>query len=327
VADDFDVIVAGGGIGGLTAALHSARAGRATLVLGGRAPGGLLLSIEKIEGVPGFPEGVPGYDLCPMLQEQAEEAGAQFRMEELASLEPVEHGWRLGTADGSELRARAVIVATGARLKHLGVPGEERLQGRGVSHCASCDAPLLRDRVVAVVGGGDSALQEALTLADSVAEVIVVHRGESLDAQATYERRALEHPKISLRYRAVVEEILGDENVAGVRARDLATDGVEELEVGGVFVYVGLAPNAEFLQDRLELDAEGRITTDAAMHTELPGVLAAGIVRRGSLGQAAISAGEGANAAKAAHRYLQTGGWAESALAAAAATGNGGSDG
>jgi thioredoxin reductase (NADPH) len=111
-----------------------------------------------------------------------------------------------------------------------------------------------------------------------------------------------------------------------VRARDLATDGVEELEVGGVFVYVGLAPNAEFLQDRLELDAEGRITTDAAMHTELPGVLAAGIVRRGSLGQAAISAGEGANAAKAAHRYLQTGVWAESALAAAAATGNGGSD-
>jgi thioredoxin reductase (NADPH) len=328
VADDFDIIVAGGGIGGLTAALHAARAGRSTLVLGGRAPGGLLLSIEKIEGVPGFPEGVPGYDLCPMLQEQAEEAGAEFRMEELASVEPADDGWRLSPADGEpELGARAVIVATGARLRHLGVPGEERLQGSGVSHCASCDAPLLRDRVVGVVGGGDSALQEALTLADSVAEVIVLHRGEALDAQDTYQRRALEHPKISIRYRTVVEEILGEEKVAGVRARDLAADSVEELELSGVFVYVGLQPNAEFLQDRLELDPEGRITTDAAMHTELPGVLAAGIVRRGSLGQAAISAGEGANAAKAAHRYLQTGEWAQTALAAATATGNGGSHG
>ena len=324
MADDFDVIVAGGGIGGMTAALHAARAGRATLVLGGRAPGGLLLSIETIEGVPGFPEGVPGYDLCPMLQEQAEEAGAEFRMEELASLQPSAEGWRLSTGEGEpELQARAAILATGARLKQLGVLGEERLQGRGVSHCASCDAPLLRDRVVGVVGGGDSALQEALTLAESVGEVILLHRGEELDGQATYVQRVLEHPKITIRYRSVVEEILGDEKVAGVRARDLATDAVEELELGGVFVYVGLAPNSEFLEGRLELDAEGRIATDAAMRTELPGVLAAGIVRRGSLGQAAISAGDGANAAKAAHRYLQTGEWAETALAAA--TGNGGS--
>jgi thioredoxin reductase (NADPH) len=327
VADDFDVIVAGGGIGGLTAALHSARAGRATLVLGGRAPGGLLLSIETIEGVPGFPEGIPGYDLCPMLQEQAEEAGAEFRMEELAALAPVDDGWRLNIAEGGpELEARGVILATGARLKHLGVPGEEALQGRGVSHCASCDAPLLRDRVVGVVGGGDSALQEALTLAESVAEVIVLHRGEELDGQATYVRRALEHPKITVRYRTVVEEILGDEKVAGVRTRDLASDNVEELELGGVFVYVGLQPNSEFLQGRLDLDDEGRIRTDAAMQTELPGLLAAGIVRRGSLGQATVSAGEGANAAKAAHRYLQTGDWAQAPLAATA-TGNGGSHG
>jgi thioredoxin reductase (NADPH) len=297
-------------------------------VLGGRAPGGLLLSIETIEGVPGFPEGVPGYDLCPMLQEQAEEAGAEFRMEELATLQPSDDGWRLGTGEGEpELRARAAILATGGRLKQLGVLGEERLQGRGVSHCASCDAPLLRDRVVGVVGGGDSALQEALTLAESVAEVIVLHRGEELDGQATYVQRALEHPKISVRYRSVVEEILGDEKVAGVRARDLGSDSVDELELGGVFVYVGLQPNSEFLEGRVELDGEGRVTTGAAMQTELPGLLAAGIVRCGSLGQAAISAGEGANAAKAAHRYLQTGGWAQPPLAATAATGNGGSHG
>jgi thioredoxin reductase (NADPH) len=315
VTEDYEVIVAGGGIGGLTAALHAARAGRSTLVLGGNAPGGLLLSIEKVEGVPGFPEGVPGYDLCPMLQEQAEEAGAEVRMQELAGLEPTDDGWR-ATTDDVELQARAVILATGARLKHLGVPGEERLQGRGVSHCASCDAPLLRDRTVGVIGGGDSALQESLTLADQVAEVIVLHRGEELDAQATYRQRAEEHPKITVRYRTVVEEILGDDKVAGVRARDLATDSAEELELAGVFVYVGLQPNSELVQDRLELDADQRIATDAAMRTELPGLFAAGYVRRGSLGQAAISAGDGANAAKTADRYLQTGEWAREVLAA-----------
>jgi thioredoxin reductase (NADPH) len=315
VTEDYEVIVAGGGIGGLTAALHAARAGRSTLVLGGNAPGGLLLSIEKVEGVPGFPEGVPGYDLCPMLQEQAEEAGAEVRMQELAGLEPTDDGWR-ATTDDVELQARAVILATGARLKHLGVPGEERLQGRGVSHCASCDAPLLRDRTVGVIGGGDSALQESLTLADQVAEVVVLHRGDELDAQATYRQRAEEHPKITVRYRTVVEEILGDDKVAGVRARDLATDSAEELELAGVFVYVGLQPNSELVQDRLELDADQRIATDAAMRTEVPGLFAAGYVRRGSLGQAAISAGDGANAAKTADRYLQTGEWAREVLAA-----------
>jgi thioredoxin reductase (NADPH) len=313
VAEDFDVIVAGGGVAGLTAGVHAARAGRTTLVLGGNAPGGLLLSIEKIEGVPGFPEGVPGYDLCPMLQEQAEEAGAQVRMSELAGLEPTDDGWR-ATADDGELHARAVIFATGARLKHLGVPGEEALQGRGVSHCASCDAPLLRDKVVGVIGGGDSALQEALTLADSVAEVIVLHRGDELDAQATYRDRVQGRDNITIRYRTVVEEILGDDKVTGVRIR--ANDSTEELDLEGVFVYIGLQPNTEPLQDRVELDHEQRVVTDAALHTELPGLLAAGIVRRGSLGQAAISSGDGANAAKAADRYLQTGEWAHQALAA-----------
>jgi thioredoxin reductase (NADPH) len=315
VANDYDVIVAGGGVAGLTAGLHSARAGRSTLVLAGNAPGGLLLSIEKIEGVPGFPEGVPGYELCPMLQEQAEEAGAEVRMAELTGLEPADDGWRL-VSDDDDLHARAVIFATGARLKHLGVPGEERLQGRGVSHCASCDAPLLREQTVGVIGGGDSALQEALTLADAVGEVIVLHRGDALDAQATYRQRAQDHPKISVRYQTVVEEVLGEEKVAGVRTRDLASDATGELELAGVFVYVGLQSNTELLEDRLELDAERRVATDAANRTELPGLLAAGYVRRGSLGQAAISAGDGANAAKAADRYLQTGEWANQALAA-----------
>jgi thioredoxin reductase (NADPH) len=182
----------------------------------------------------------------------------------------------------------------------------------------------MRDRTVGVIGGGDSALQEALTLAEAVGEVIVLHRGEALGAQATYQRRALEHPKITIRYGTVVEEILGEDTVSGVRTRDVASGDTGELQLGGVFVYVGLQPNTEFLRDRLEIDEDGLVGTDATLRTELPGVFAAGILRRGSLGQAAISAGDGANAAKAAHRYLTDGEWAEGGRHAALATGNGG---
>jgi thioredoxin reductase (NADPH) len=328
VADDFDVAIAGGGIGALTAAVHAARMGRSTLVLGGRAPGGLLLSIERIDGVPGFPEGVAGYELCPMLQEQAADDGADVRMAELEGLEPTSQGWRLATSDG-DVEARAVILATGARLRTLGVEGEERLQGRGVSHCASCDAPLMRDRTVGVVGGGDSALQEALTLADAVGEVIVLHRGDALTAQAAYREPALAHPKISVRYGTVVEEILGEDAVSGVRTRDVASGDTQDVELGGLFIYVGLEPNSEYLCDLVELEGDGRIPTDPVLQTKLAGVFAAGIVRSGSLGQAAISAGEGAAAAKAAHRYLddRTGEERESTPAAVAARGNGGSHG
>jgi thioredoxin reductase (NADPH) len=267
---------------------------------------------------------VPGYDLLPTLQEQAADLGADVGMAELTGIEAADDGWRLQSDDG-EMHARAVILATGARLKTLGVEGEERLEGRGVSQCASCDAPLMRDRVVGVVGGGDSALQEALALAESVAGVIVIHRGDALSAQATYRERALDHPKITVRYHTTVEEILGEDSVTGVRARDHATGETSALELGGIFIYVGLQPNTGPLAGLLELDADGRVPTDATMRTEQQGVLAAGILRRGSLGQAAISAGEGASAAKSADRYLTDGSWAQQP--AALATGNGGSHG
>jgi thioredoxin reductase (NADPH) len=310
VTDDYDVIVAGGGIAGLTAGLVSSRFGRSTLVLTGGAPGGLLLSIDQVEGVPGFPDGVPGYELCPLTQEQAAVSGAEFAIAEAEGLEAHRDGWRVA-AGGSEYLARAVIVATGARLRELGVPGEDRLTGRGVSHCASCDAPLLRDQVVGVVGGGDSALQEALTLAAFASEVVVLHRGEALSAQETYRRRVLEQPKISVRYGTVVDEILGDEKVAGVRTRERDTGGVADLELGGVFVYVGLDPNTGLLEGSVKLDSAGRVPTDGRLRTELPGVFAAGILRSDSNGQAAGSIGDGAAAAVAADRYLADGSWPE----------------
>ena len=173
--DDYDLVIVGGGLAALTAGLFAARYGHSTLVLVAGVPGGHLASIEKIEDFPGFPEGVAGYDLGPLVQEQAAQQGAEFQLAEVQRLEAHDHDWLVVTDDGGYW-ARAVVVAAGSRPRELGIPGEGRLRGKGVSHCASCDGPLFRDRVVGVVGGGDSALQEALTLADHAAQVLLFHR-------------------------------------------------------------------------------------------------------------------------------------------------------
>jgi len=306
--EEFDIAIAGGGIAGLTAALTAARLGCKTFVLSGDVLGGLLLSIEKVEGFPGFVEGVPGYDLCPMIQEQAAAAGAQFTAASLDGLDRHNGGWQL-TAGSSQVRARAVILATGATLKQLGVPGEERLRGKGVSHCASCDAPLVRKQTVAVVGGGDSALQEALTLAEFAERVIILQRGDDLTAQAVYRDRVASHPKIEIRLDTVVEEVLGDGKVGGVRIRSTKADASSDLELAAIFIYIGLEPATTFVKAHMKLDQSGRIPVDAQMRTELPGIFAAGIARSRSVGRAVAAAGDGAIAAIAAERYLADGNW------------------
>ena len=307
---EFEVVIAGGGIAGTTAAVTAARLGRKTLVLTGDVPGGQLISIEKIEGYPGFPEGVPGYDLCPMLQEQAAAAGAEFMMTGLELLDPQDGQWRVTTGEG-DILARAVIVATGSSLKKLDVPGEERLTGNGVSHCASCDAPLFRDRIVAAVGGGDSAMQEALTLAAFASKVIILHRGDALTGQACYRDRVTAHQKIDIRFNTSVTEILGEAKVTGLRTRQSREGAVADLEVAAVFAYVGLQPNTAVLRDRLSLDWAGRISTDGWMRSELTGVCAAGTVRCQSPYRAVSAAGDGASAAVTVDRYLTDGSWRE----------------
>jgi thioredoxin reductase (NADPH) len=306
VDSEFDILVAGGGIAGLSAGLSAARLGRKTLVLTGNVLGGHLLSIEKVEGYPGFPEGIAGYELCPITQAQAAEAGAEFAMCEVEGLEAQDGVWRIQSREG-EFTAGAVILATGTALRELGIPGEERLRGKGVSHCASCDAPLLRDKPVVVVGGGDSAAQEALTLAQAASKVTILALGEALTAQATFLARIAENPKIEVRTGAEMDEILGADGVEGVRFQ--ASGGMEELAAAGVFVYVGLTPNTAFLEGLLELAPTGHIPTDANLRTALPGVLAAGTVRTGAPGRAAASAGDGTGAAIAAGDYLTDGGW------------------
>lgn len=304
-------MVAGGGLAGMSAGVTAARLGRGVLILTGGLPGGLLLNIERIDGLPGFPEGVPGYELCPAAQEQAEAAGAQLAMSGLEALEQSDRGWTVSTGEG-DVQAAAVIIATGAGFKRLGVPGEDEFQGRGISTCASCDGPLLRGKIAVVVGGGDSALQEALTLGDAVERVVILQRGAGLDAQASYRDRVLEHPKIEVRFGVVVEEILGEEVVRGVRVRGLEeSDASEEIEAAAVFPFVGLSPNTGPLEGVAELDAGGRVLTDAALRTGRPGLLAAGIVRSGATARAAAAGGDGAAAALAAHRYLDGESWPE----------------
>ncbi len=297
-----DVVVIGGGVAGLTAGLFSARLGRSTLVLVALMPGGHLATINQIEDFPGFPQGVPGYDLGPMIQEQAATAGAEFQMGEMQSLVAAKGGWLIKTDEG-EIHARAVIVATGSGNRALAVPGEERLTGKGVSHCASCDGPLLRNKTVVVAGAGDSGLQEALTLAEFAGQVLVLHSSAEPNAQDAYLRRVREQAKIKLQGNTSIEEILGDAGVTGVRVRE--NGATREIAADAVFVYIGLQPNSAFLQGIADLDEEGRVRTDIHMQTSAAGMFAAGDVRAGSASQAVTAAGDGATAALAADRYLK----------------------
>lgn len=300
----YDVIIIGSGLAGLTAGLFAARHGLSTLILESNIPGGHLISIEKIEDFPGFPDGIAGYDLCPTVQRQAADHGAEFERAEVQSLAAQDRLWSVVTADGQHL-AKAVIVATGSSLKELGVPGEEKLTGRGVSHCASCDGPLYNGQVVGVVGGGDSALQEALTLANYSERILLFHEGSEFSAQQTYQQRVLSEAKMTPRYRTVVEEVLGDEGVSGVRVRDLASGESSQVDLAGLFVYIGMKPNTEFLKSILRLSASGHISTDVCMRTERAGLYAVGDIRQDSAAQAIAAAGDGATAAIAAYRYIK----------------------
>jgi thioredoxin reductase (NADPH) len=299
-----DVLVAGAGIAGLTAALFAARHGRSTVVFGS-LPGGRLLNATRIEDFPGFTDGVAGYDLCPTVQDQAMAAGAAFEMTELERLEKTDVGWAATTADRRTISAKTVIVATGTEPGVLDVPGEERLATHGISHCACCDGPLHRGRNVAVIGGGDSALLEALTLTEFAEQVFVIDREPSFRAQAVYRDRVASSPKIRVHAETVVEEILGEDGIAGLRLRVLPTGAESTLGVSGLFICVGGVARPRFLHGLAVTDEHGHIQTDANMRTALPGLFAAGAIRSNFSGQAVTAAGDGAAAAVAAHRYLE----------------------
>ncbi|MGH6769094.1 MAG: NAD(P)/FAD-dependent oxidoreductase [Xanthobacteraceae bacterium] len=301
---DFDTVIVGAGVAGLTAAIHAARYGLSVIVIDRIGVGGQIASAERIENMPGFPQGIGGVELGPLLHEQAEAAGAEFVLDTVESIAP--GGERYVVRGASEtLEARTVIVAAGSSLRSLGIPGEQQFLGRGVSHCASCDGHFFAGQAVCVVGGGDSALDEALVLAEHATTVAVVYRGATLDAQHALVARASANPKVEIVLQTVVEEILGVDAVTAVRLRKLAAGNGEDRGIRGVFVYVGLEPNTAFLRGLIALDPAGHIETDIMMRTSLAGVFAAGDIRKSSVALLAAAAGDGATAAVAAFRYLK----------------------
>jgi thioredoxin reductase (NADPH) len=301
-----DVVVAGSGVAGLSAALFASRYGHGTLVVTGEDHGGHLLSVNTVEDFVGFPAATPGYELCPAIQEQAVAAGAEFLPATVTGLQRADTGLSVIAGD-DVVSARAVILATGSQLRTLGVPGEVELAGRGISSCASCDGPLYRGQRVAVAGSGDSALQECLELVQHVDRVTLFVQGDALHGQRAYAQRVLDDPRIDVRYDSSIEEVLGDGAVEGVRVRTGAD--VEQVEVSALFVFVGTRPRTGFLHDVLELDEDERVPTDSRLRTAVRGVLAAGDIRSGAAGQASSAAGDGVAAAVAAAQYLDHDQW------------------
>lgn len=308
MSSQFDVAIIGGGIAGMSAALTVARMGHATAIISEGVLGGQLLSIEHIDGVPGFPEGVAGYDLCPMTQEQCDEAGVEFLTEECTALSADGEKWKLSIASG-DVEARAVIIATGTALAKLGVPGEQELFGKGVSDCASCDGPLLRNKTAVVVGGGDSAMQEALALADHVSKVIMISDSEALEGQLDYKNRVSESDVIEEHFGKTVTEIIGDDGVTAVKVKDIKSGDVEQMETEAIFVFSGLVPNTDFLAGLVPLDEKGCIVVDSGLRSSVKGLSAVGNVRSNAAYRAAGAMGDGAVAANAINQYLNSGKW------------------
>jgi len=302
--NDFELVIVGAGVAGLTAATFAGRYGLKVVVVERLGAGGQIANTERIENFPGFPGGIAGHELGPLLHEQAEAAGAAFVLDEVERLE-TDGDHRIVRGASESLRAPAIIIAAGSRLRSLPVAGADRLLGKGVSHCASCDGAFFAAQEVCVVGGGDSALDEALILAAHASRVTVLHRSRTLVAQHAVVDRARACGKIEIIPQAVVEEILGEDAVSAIRWRDLATGTVQTKAARGVFVYAGLEPNTGFLRDMVALDAAGHVETDAMMRTSLRGVFAAGDIRRHSVAQLAAAAGDGATAAISAFRYLR----------------------
>jgi thioredoxin reductase (NADPH) len=300
----YDLIVVGGGPAGLTAGLYGARGGLKTLILEKAMPGGQAARTELIENYPGYPQGVGGMELMMSFIEQATRFGMELKTEEVKSVNFCNREKILETDNGS-YSAPAVIIATGARPRFLNVPGEQEFHGRGVSYCATCDGAFFREKKVVVVGGGDSALEEALFLTKYAREVVLVHRRDKFRAAKILQERGQKNPKLRFILNTMIEQINGGaKGVEQVTLRNVQTGEVQEEPTDGVFVFVGNMPNTQFLTGVIELTPEGYIKTGNTLTTSVPGVFAAGDVREKFLRQVSTAVGDGAEAAMAAERYI-----------------------
>lgn len=298
----YEVAIIGGGPAGLTSALYTARSGRKTIIIERSMPGGQAALTSWIENFPGFPEGISGPDLMMKFYQQASQFGAEMITEDAVNAD-LRDDVKIIKTTGRAIEAMSVIIASGAQAKKLGVEGEERLQGRGVSYCATCDGAFFKDKKVAVVGGGDSAVEEAIFLTKFAAEAHIIHRRDELRAAKILQERALENPKIKFIYNTLVEEIKGNKGVEKMLLKDVKSGELREEAMDGVFVFIGTVPNTHWLEG-VDLNESGYIQTDDFLKTNLPGVFAAGDVREKFLRQVSTAVGDGATAAMSAERYL-----------------------
>ena len=301
-----DVIILGSGPAGLTAAVYSARANLSPLLIDGSQPGGQLTITTDVENFPGFPKGIMGPQLIQDMRAQAERFGTQFRQGQVTRVDLHAQPFRLTVDDESTLETRTLIVATGASANLLGLPSESRLMGHGVSTCATCDGFFFRGKEIAVVGGGDSAVEEATFLTKFATKVTLIHRRDKLRASKIMQDRAMNNEKIAFQWNSIPEEVLGGNVVTGIRVRNVQTHQTEEIPLSGVFVAIGHTPNTSLFKGQIDMDEQGYIRTQPYRSaTSVPGVFAAGDVQDSHYRQAITAAGTGCMAAIDAERFLE----------------------
>ncbi|MCX7919429.1 MAG: thioredoxin-disulfide reductase [bacterium] len=301
----YDVIIVGGGPAGLTAGLYASRSKLKTLLLERFLPGGQAALTDFIENYPGFPDGINGVELMQKMEAQAVRFGLQINTDEVTKVGLAPDNLKLVSANDTEYRAKSVIIATGAEPKKLGIPGELEFRGKGISYCATCDGPLFKGKDLAVIGGGDSAVEEGIYLTRFAKSVTLIHRRDQLRATKIIQERAFATPNLRFIWNSVPVEFIGTTAVEGVKIKNVKSNEVSIIPVSGVFIYIGLVPRSEMVKDLVALDESGSIITDTTMATSVPGIFAAGDVRKTILRQVAVAVGDGATAAYSAEKYIQ----------------------
>ena len=303
MAKIYDMVIIGGGPGGYTAALYAARAGLSVVVLEKLSAGGQMALSHQIDNYPGFPDGIDGFTLGEQMQQGAERFGAETELAEVYSLDLKADPKVIDTSEGI-FYGRTVVYAAGAGPRNLGIPGEQEMIGRGIHYCAACDGMFHRGKTVAIVGGGNSAVAEALILSRIAKKVILIHRRDSLRAEKIYHAQLEKAPNVEFRWDSTVEELLGEEKLSSIRIRNLKSGEVTEEPVDGLFVSIGRKPNTDLLAGQLELDSAGYIVADESTRTGVPGVFAVGDIRTKALRQIVTAAADGAVAVHYAEEYL-----------------------
>jgi len=300
----YDLIIIGAGPAGLTASIYAQRAGLNTLVLEKLSPGGQILFSEKIENYPGFSQPISPQKLMEEMQKQAENLGMRLEQGEVEKIGIENNKKIVYTKSGEKYNALSLIIASGCSQRKLGVQGEEKFIGRGVSYCATCDAPFFREKKVVVVGGSNTAAEEALYLTKFVDKVYLIHRRGMLRAEKILQERISKNPKIEIVWKSVIERIYGEKEVKGVKIKNVDTEEIKDLSCSGVFIFIGLEPNTHFLRNMVKLDEIGFVNTNNNLQTDKKGIFACGDVRKNTLKQVIVACGEGALAAYSAQKYI-----------------------